>query len=202
MNKLTHLILAVAVTLGLCDAGLAQETPPTPSGRADTEIEAVTNAVLAQETSPSLIPLPGGPDAGIGGGVLQALPRPRDLPASLYTAPAPPRADASGVLRIDAPYFKRDPLLDPPMFPHPGWFVGAEMQVVKPHFVNQMGNSVLNRASGIPTNVVLGMAPLDWTVSPRVFFGYRLPSGFGEFMVAYRYLGTVGSQGASGSSPP
>jgi hypothetical protein len=200
MNKLTHLILAVAVALGLCDAGLAQETPPTPSGRADTEIEAVTNAVLAQETSPSLIPLPGGPDAGIGGGVLQALPRPRDFPASLYTPPPPSRVDASGVLRIDAPYFERDPLLDPPMFPAPGWFGGAEMVVLKPHLVGQMGNNVLNRASGIPTTVVLGSAPLDWTVSPRFFAGYRLPSGFGEFMVSYRFLSTVGTQGASPTS--
>jgi hypothetical protein len=50
---------------------------------------------------------------------------------------------------------------------------------------------------------MLGNAPMDWTVSPRVFAGYRLPSGFGEFMVSYRYFGTVGSTslpGASGST--
>ena len=196
MNKITHLILAVAVGLALSDVGLAQDTPPNPPARAATDLEAVTNAVIAQDTSPGLAALPNGPDAGIGGGVLQALPRTRDFPASLYTPPPAPRVDASGILRIDAPYFERDPLLDPPMFPAPGWFAGAEMMVVKPHLVGQMGNIVQNRSSGTPTTVVLGSAPLDWTVSPRVFFGYRLPSGFGEFMVAYRYLGTVGSQGA------
>jgi hypothetical protein len=81
------------------------------------------------------------------------------------------------------------------MFPAPGWFVGAEIQVLKPHLLAQMGNTVLNRAGGGPPRTVeIGSAPLDWTVSPRVFLGYRLPSGFGEFMVSYRYLGTVGSQ--------
>jgi len=164
-------------------------------------MEALSNAVLAQETPPSLVPLPGDPDAGIGGGVLQALPLPRDFPASLFTPSPPPPADASGVLRIDAPYFARDPLLDPAVFPPPGWFAGAEMQVLKPHLLSQMGNTVLNRASGTPTLVALGSAPLDWTVSPRVFLGYRLPSGFGEMMVSYRYLGTVGSQGGNGSTP-
>jgi hypothetical protein len=201
MNKVTHLILAAAVALGLCEVGLAQQTPPNPPGRAGTNLEAVSNAILAQEPSPGLAALPGDPEAGIGGGVLQALPKPLDFPGSLYTQPAPPRVDESGVLRIDAPYFERDPLLDPPMFPAPGWFVGAEMMVVKPHLVGQMGNTVQNRSSGIPTTVVLGSAPLDWTVSPRVFFGYRLPSGFGEFMVAYRYLGTTGGQGAGNATP-
>ena len=32
------------------------------------------------------------------------------------------------------------------------------------------------------------MAPLAWTVSPRFELGYRLPSGFGEIDVAYRFL--------------
>ena len=149
---------------------------------------------------PNLIPLPGSPDAGVGGGVLQTLPQPRDVPASLFGPTTPSRASADGILRIDAPYFTPDPLLDPSVFPSPGWFGGAEIQVLKPHLVGQMGNTVQNKSSGIPTTVVLGSAPLDWTVSPRFFAGYRLPSGFGEFMVNYRFLSTVGSQGANGSS--
>ena len=32
------------------------------------------------------------------------------------------------------------------------------------------------------------MARLNWTVSPRFELGYRLPSGFGEVDVAYRFL--------------
>src|SRR5262249_39639997 len=38
----------------------------------------------------------------------------------------------------------------------------------------------------------LGAAGLDWTVSPRVEVGYRLPSGFGGFSVGYRGLATQG----------
>ena len=41
------------------------------------------------------------------------------------------------------------------------------------------------------------MAQLDWTVSPRFELGYRLPSGFGELDVAFRFLMTQGS----GSTP-
>ena len=37
------------------------------------------------------------------------------------------------------------------------------------------------------------MATLDWTVSPRFEVGYRLPSGFGEVDVAYRFLLAEGS---------
>ena len=37
------------------------------------------------------------------------------------------------------------------------------------------------------------MATLDWTVSPRFEAGYRLPSGFGEIDVSYRFLLTEGA---------
>jgi hypothetical protein len=42
-------------------------------------------------------------------------------------------------------------------------------------------------------------AELDWTVAPRVEVGYRLPTGFGEFAVAYRFFGTDGSGVTTGS---
>ena len=37
------------------------------------------------------------------------------------------------------------------------------------------------------------MATLNWTVSPRFEAGYRLPSGFGEIDVSYRFLLTEGA---------
>jgi hypothetical protein len=52
------------------------------------------------------------------------------------------------------------------------------------------------------TTVALPSAKLDWTVSPRVFVGYRLPAGFGEFLLAYRHLGTDGSMGVRGPNGP
>jgi hypothetical protein len=51
---------------------------------------------------------------------------------------------------------------------------------------------------GMPDIVHLPSAELDWTVSPRVDLGYRLPSGFGEFAVAYRTLATDGSEAVLG----
>ena len=105
---------------------------------------------------------------------------------------------------VNTPYFVADPLLDGP-FPPPGWFGGAEIQVVKPHLINRLKNDVQNsaqRSQGTSTTVALPSAPLDWTVAPRFFVGYRLPSGFGEFAVAYRYLATVGSAGVRGVDGP
>ena len=67
-------------------------------------------------------------------------------------------------------------------------------------FVNNTPAS--NSLGGKSTIVDLPAAPLDWTASPRVFAGYRLPSGFGEFMVSYRNLGTVGSGLTPGGSGP
>ncbi len=105
---------------------------------------------------------------------------------------------------VNTPYFVADPLLDGP-FPPPGWFAGAEIQVVKPHLFNHLKHDVQNsaqRTQGTSTTVALPSAPLDWTVAPCLFLGYRLPSGFGEFAVAYRYLATVGSTGVRGVDGP
>ena len=131
MNKITHLLLAGAVAFALCDVGLAQETlrrahPP----QTRRQCGAIADAVLAQESLPP--PLPGSPDSGVGAGVLEALPRPRDTPRSLFGPEQPPSA---GGIQIDAPYFVPDPLLDPSFFPSPGWFAGAEVQIVKPHLI-------------------------------------------------------------------
>jgi hypothetical protein len=114
---------------------------------------------------------------------------------------------------VDAPYFVRDPLLDPSQGPTPGWFAGAEIQVVKPHLIPGLSNVVepgkvisnsafSGPATGNQRTVALPAAHLDWTVSPRVFLGYRLPSGFGEFMLSYRHLGTVGSGTIPGPNGP
>jgi hypothetical protein len=107
-------------------------------------------------------------------------------------------------LRVDAPYFQYDPLLDfsPPV--RPGWFAGAELQIVKPHLIPGLinivepGKVIANSPtsgppSGSQRTLAIRSAQLDWTVAPRVFLGYRFPSGFGEFMVDYRHLGTEGS---------
>ena len=208
MNKITHLLLAGAVALALCDIGRAQEAASQPPADATVDGRAIVEAALAQESLP--LALQGSPDAGVGSGVLEALPRPRDTPRSLFGPPQPP---STGGIQLDAPYFVPDPLLDPSFFPSPGWFAGAEVQIVKPHLLTNMSNSVLpghfinniptsNEIGGKSTIVDLPSAPLDWTASPRIFAGYRLPAGFGEFMLAYRHLGTDGSGVTPGASGP
>ena len=207
MNKISHLLLAGVMALALCDASRAQELAPQPPASASADLGAVTDAVLAQEHLPA--PLPGSPDYGVGAGVVEALPQPRDTPRSLFGPEQPP---GTGGIRIDAPYFIPDPMLDVAPFAQPGWFAGAEVQIVKPHLINNYPGSVypgriINNANGeFPLGgsktVNLPAGPLDWTASPRVFAGYRLPAGFGEFMIAYRHLGTTGSAITPGSTGP
>ena len=86
-------------------------------------------------------------------------------------------------------YFQEDPLLDLPQLPAPGWFAGAEASLVGPHVTNQLKNFVPGRID----QIALPSAQLDWTVSPRFDIGYRLPSGFGEFSLGYRFLTSQGS---------
>ena len=116
MNKITQLLLAGAVVFALCDVGLAQETPSAAARRElrRREMRSPTRS-LAQESLPP--PLPGSPDAGVGAGVLEALPRPRDTPRSLFGPEQPPSA---GGIQIDGPYFVPDPLLDSRVLSVPG----------------------------------------------------------------------------------
>jgi hypothetical protein len=199
MIKMTQRLWAGAITIALCHQGFAQDLSSKPPGGAAASGSAATAAGL-----PGALPepLPAAPDFGVGGGVLEALPRPRDLPASLFAPPAPPK---TGFLTIDAPYLACDPLLDPGHATPPGWFGGVEIQVVKPHLIPGLVNTVANpqqKQHMTSTTVALPSAALDWTVSPRVFLGYRLPSGFGEFMVSYRHLGTDGSGSVPAATVP
>jgi hypothetical protein len=208
MIKITHLLLAGAVVLSICSRGIAQDARPTsPVGTSDAAAARLADAIT-QDGVPE--PLPGAPDEGVGSGILQALPRPRAVPESLFAPPDPP---SPGGMPVGGPYLQYDPFLDPPVFPQPGWFAGAEAQIVKPHLITRMEGSVIagknvNWTSGqfpLPgsTSIVnLPSANLSWTAAPRVFVGYRLPSGFGEFMVAYRNLASTGSGVDPGSHGP
>jgi hypothetical protein len=94
-------------------------------------------------------------------------------------------------VELEKPYFVQDDLLDPPGLPQPGWFADVDIAVVVPHVKNGLRETV---AVGSGTdNILLPTTPLDWTVSPRLEAGYRLPSGFGEFALAYRFLASEGT---------
>jgi hypothetical protein len=182
MQTARVLTASVAVALAVSAVGLTQETSQ-PLRPGDPQAGALPAAVTAE-------------------GVLQSLPRPPAWPASLFV-PAP--QTAAGVNLLDRPYFLPDPLLDPPQFPPPGWFAGLELDVLKPHVTSELTGTVQNAAQvavGTATTVALPGAPLEWIASPRVVLGYRLPAGFGEVSLAYRGLGTRGSEDVVGADGP
>jgi hypothetical protein len=154
---------------------------------------AITAWGFTQEIAPKPGQVPAAATAGES--ILQALPKPPALPGSLF-APAP--LAGPGYDPLDVPYFVPNPLVDPPQFPAPGWFVGLELDVLKPHLKNQLTNTVQNAAqlaSGASTTVALPSSTLDWAAAPSAFVGYRLPAGFGEVALVYRGLATRGSGG-------
>jgi len=128
---------------------------------------------------------------------LPGLPRPPDVPHSLYAPPVEPE-------HIDpwpSCYFEHDPRLDPEPLPPPGWFTDLEFGIVDAHVKNKLFNTV-QIGGNSPDNVAVPSARLDWTVAPRIELGYRLPSGFGEFVVGYRFLATSGSEQVVGLDGP
>jgi hypothetical protein len=118
---------------------------------------------------------------------LKGLPSPPDVPSSLF-APATPTSTCSVP---ECPYFDCDPRLDPFCLPQPGWVADVEVDVMLPHVSNGIHDTVTLR--GVTSQVALGSARLDWTGSPRVELGYRLPDGFGEFDISYRFIGSNGT---------
>jgi len=119
---------------------------------------------------------------------LPGLPRPPDQPNTLFR-PAP-AAPGYACCDEECPYFEKDPLLDPACLPHPGWLFDVELDILGTHVVDRIGETDPTTATvrGVP----VPMATLNWTVSPRFEAGYRLPSGFGEIDVSYRFLLTEG----------
>jgi hypothetical protein len=104
----------------------------------------------------------------------------------------PPASPLYACDPLPGPYFERDGLLDPPQLPPPGWFAGVEFELVKAHVKNRLMGMV-QIGTNAPDTVQLESASLDWTVAPRFEVGYRLPSGFGEFALAYRFFSSQGT---------
>ena len=119
---------------------------------------------------------------------LPGLPRPPDQPGSLLQpAPAGP---AYACPQPECPYFQTDPRLDCTELPHIldgsstwSWASSAATS-------STASAKLLPPIAGV---VHVPMATLEWAGSPRFELGYRLPSGFGEFDVAYRFLSAEGT---------
>jgi len=120
--------------------------------------------------------------------ILLNLPHVPDQPRSLYD----PAAPLHRIVPPEHPYFVEDPLLDLPELPPPGWFAGVEAAFVQPHLKNKLVNTVTVGAN--PPDVVgVQATELDWTVAPEFWAGYRLPSGYGECFLSYRFLASEGT---------
>jgi hypothetical protein len=90
--------------------------------------------------------------------------------------------------------------LDPDCLPHPGWLFDAELDILGTHVMNNVGQ--VDPVNAGVTGVNVPMATLNWTASPRFEAGYRLPSGFGELDVSYRFLLTEGAGSVPGGVLP
>ncbi len=93
-------------------------------------------------------------------------------------------------------------MLDLPQLPPLGWFAEVDTALLLMHVERQsflasppplVTAGAKAGAGGFPLGYV-PQAHLDGTVSPRFQVGYRLPSGFGEFALSYRFLATTGEQ--------
>ena len=74
-----------------------------------------------------------------------------------------------------------------------GWWGTVDVSVIKPH-VDSGINSGSLFATSFPANPVqLPFAPLHWTASPTVRFGYRPTVGRVGFAVSYRGLASDGT---------
>jgi hypothetical protein len=120
---------------------------------------------------------------------LPGLPRPPEQPNTLFQAA--PATQPYACCDLECPYFEKDPFLDPDCLPHPGWVFDAEMDLLGTHVVDRIGLTNPTTSPAV-TGVNVPMARLNWTASPRFEAGYRLPSGFGEIDVSYRFLLTQG----------
>ena len=107
---------------------------------------------------------------------------PARLAPSLFQ-PAP-SGQAYACCQPECPYFQCDPRLDPADLPHPGWLFDVE----RASWGAASWSAWEKPLRPLPDVGNVPMATLDWTISPRFELGYRLPSGFGEFDIAYRFL--------------
>ena len=172
MVRTARLILALAFLGGILPM-------PKAFGQAQTpEPLKVPPAVVGATKEPD--PLPG-------------LPRPLEQPRSLMQ----PASAMPLSCPLPGPYFEYDPLVDLPLLSPPGCFAAVEIDPAFAHVKNGLSNGT------VPNNTLeivrLPSAELSWTVAPRFELGYRLPSGFGEFVIGYRFLATEGTGSLAGS---
>ncbi len=161
---------------------------------------------------------------------LKTFPRPPDQPASLlapapHLGPPPPNLEQPyfqtdplldppalglpgwfgdvdlGILKPHLVNQLRLPVTLPPTSPP----LTGNVPGIPPGVITSAGQNFLSPPiASSPASVTVGVNPshLNWTVSPRFEFGYRLPSGFGGIAVSYRFLNAQGSEVMFGPDGP
>jgi hypothetical protein len=72
------------------------------------------------------------------------------------------------------------------------FFFSAELQFLKPEVHNRMDNAVpVPGGTGL---VAIPGSSLDFTVAPKIEFGYRLPDTAGQFSIGYRFMDVEGTR--------
>jgi hypothetical protein len=145
--------------------------------------EPVTNLVQAQDLPPTPLPVVVEPADAAPSGVV---PMPKGPAPVQQPLPVYPPPSIAPYQEWNGPPLQGGPHLDVPEVGGFGWFVGIETDIVGAHLKNRLIGPVA--FSGSTDVVQLPSAQLDWTASPRVEVGYRLPEGCGAIVLAYRSL--------------
>jgi hypothetical protein len=113
-------------------------------------------------------------------------------PAKVTTVEDPTPFSGQPLHTPEVPFFGPEPLIERLNAPAVGAFASLDALIVGAHINNRLINTVLIGGT-LPDTVQLPSAELGATVSPRFELGYRLPEGFGEFLVSYRFLVASGT---------
>jgi Legionella pneumophila major outer membrane protein precursor len=137
----------------------AQDLPPAPLPVVVEPVDAQPSGTATMPSGPTLVQQP-----------LPVYPPPSIAPYEEWNRPPLQGDPLSGRSEGDAV----------------GWFVAIETDVVGSHLNNRLIGPVA--FSGFTEVIQLPSGQLDWTASPRVEVGYRLPDGCGAIVLVYRSL--------------
>jgi hypothetical protein len=184
----------LAFGLALCSArGQSPALPaiPVPAPPADQPApDRPTPAV------PDNLPGLGTPQPFVAPPVMSPAPGPTaPFPPPPVTAPPPPPGLVVGPPG-GSPFVPPPPGQCGPSILDGIFFFGVDAAFVKPHVSNGL-HAIVPRLDGTFAAVGPPAAPLDWTVSPTLLLGYKLPENQGEFRLGYRFEATEGTATAA-----
>lgn len=116
------------------------------------------------------------------------------LPGSVLVPGPPPPQPPLFPLMEEPPRVGMVNVMDPQAWrtvQPPGWFANLEVALVGPDIPAHLKAPVTS--GGVTRTVGLPFADLEWTGSPRLEIGYRLPDQMGDLSAAYRSVVSTGT---------